>query len=227
MANQWCSAARRWALVLGVALAGFGGNASAILLDRGPDMVYDTVLNITWIRQAGDGVARNWPDSVAWANNLVFAGFDDWRLPWASVIAGAGPAGTYACNGSGGADELACRDNEMGYMFYYNLGGKFGDDKSGTQTAVGGEVLTGIQSRPVYWSGTADNIELASYFDFNIGLRLVASKSLPESAWAVRPGDVCAQSPELCVEGIAPEPASLLLLGLGMLALGGVRRRKS
>jgi hypothetical protein len=58
---------------------GVVGNASATLLDRGPDMVYDNVLNITWQRKAGDGVARNWADSVAWANTLVFGGFNDWR----------------------------------------------------------------------------------------------------------------------------------------------------
>ena len=47
MGNQWCNAARRWAVAFAVALAGFGGNASAVLLDRGQNMVYDTVLDIT------------------------------------------------------------------------------------------------------------------------------------------------------------------------------------
>src|SRR5688572_455471 len=138
-------------LVVGM---GVTGNTSAVLLDRGPDMVYDTVLDITWTRQAGDGVLRDWDNSVAWANNLVFAGFDDWRLPWASVTEGAGPTlFVHTCTGAGGNDEsFFCRDNEMGYMFYYNLDGNFGDNKTGTQTALGGEELTGIQ--PGYWSGT-------------------------------------------------------------------------
>ena len=147
MANQWRSAATRWALA--VALAGFGGNASAILLDRGPDMVYDDVLDITWTRQAGDGVSRGVGDAEVWAFGLALGGFDDWRLPFASVAAGFGPTGNtltngFPCSGAGGADEVACRDNEMAYMFYYNLDGNQNQNKTGTQTAVGGEELTGI-----------------------------------------------------------------------------------
>ena len=48
-----------WSLAFAMAITGFGGNAWAILLDRGPLMVYDTVLDITWTRQAGDGDMRN------------------------------------------------------------------------------------------------------------------------------------------------------------------------
>ena len=65
METRFGKLARRWATAFAVVLSGFGGNASAILLDRGPDMVYDTVLDITWTRQAGDGVARNWADANA------------------------------------------------------------------------------------------------------------------------------------------------------------------
>lgn len=65
---------------------GCSGAASAILTDRGPDLVYDTVLNITWTREAGDGVYRTWANANAWAGALVFAGFADWRLPYASVV---------------------------------------------------------------------------------------------------------------------------------------------
>jgi hypothetical protein len=37
-------------------------------------------------------------------------------------------------------------------MFYYNLDGNFLNNKTGNQTAVGGQMLTDIQF--VYWSGT-------------------------------------------------------------------------
>ncbi len=203
-------------LVVGMGLA---SSASAILLDRGPDMVYDTVLDITWTRQAGDGVARNWADANAWAAGLVFGGFSDWRLPWASVSAGAGPITTLTfgqpCTGAGGADEVGCRDNEMAYMFYYNLDGTFGSPETGTQTAVGGEVLTGIQT--LYWSGTEFDSAIVWDFLFLNGNQFNVGKSLNFVAWAVRPGDVAA----------VPEPGSLLLLGLGAVGLGWSRRRKS
>ena len=91
MSNRSGASARVWAMALMVAAVAICSSASATLLDRGSDMVYDTVLDITWTRQAGDGVGRSWAQSVAWADNLVLAGFDDWRLPWASVIAQEGP----------------------------------------------------------------------------------------------------------------------------------------
>jgi hypothetical protein len=67
MSNRSSATVRRWATALLVAAMGVVGSASATLLDRGPNMVYDTVLDITWTRQAGDGVARDWATSVAWA----------------------------------------------------------------------------------------------------------------------------------------------------------------
>ena len=53
MSNRSGATVRRWATALLVAGMGFVGSASATLLDRGPDMVYDDVLNITWTRKAG------------------------------------------------------------------------------------------------------------------------------------------------------------------------------
>jgi hypothetical protein len=200
---------------------GLAGSASATLFNRdigGDTMVYDDKLNITWTRNANlpGSSGLFWADAKTWAEALMYGGKDDWRLPYASVSAGAGPITTltigFPCTGAGGADEVACRDNEMAYMFYYNLDGNQGADKTGNQTALGGEVLTGIQR--YYWSGTKYDSVLAWNFVFFNGSQF-EEEGFGLSAWAVRPGDVAA----------APEPASLLLIGAGMLGLGWSRRK--
>ncbi len=81
------------------------GKAQATLIDRGSGLIYDDVLNITWVADANLCVALNncvnsatgamtWDDANTWAANLDYQGFDDWRLPYASVTAGAGPITT-------------------------------------------------------------------------------------------------------------------------------------
>ena len=218
MHNLLVSRARRWATALFVAGMVSGGGASATLLDRGPDLLYDDVLNITWTRNANlqGSSGLSWSEASSWAANLTFAGFDDWRLPYASVSAGVGPAS--AVVNCATATELACRDNEMGYMFFQNMAGAYYSNKMGTQTAVNGEVLTGIQFH--HWSGTTGpgaGSGGAWGFNFDRGTQVFADQEdFKVSAWAVRTGDVGAT---------VSEPTSLLLFCLGALALASRQRR--
>ncbi len=82
----------------------FAGLANGTLIDRGNGLIYDTVLNITWLQDANPCVTLSncvnpnpgmgfmtWTDANTWASNLVYQGFSDWRLPYISVAAGAGP----------------------------------------------------------------------------------------------------------------------------------------
>jgi hypothetical protein len=173
MENRFGKLARRWAAAFAVVMAGFGGNASALLLDRGPAMVYDTVLNITWTRQAGDGVLRQHGFAAGWALFLEVDGISGWRLPEASLSFDPLVSIDSSPVDCSTATEAACRDNEMGYMFYYNLGGSFGADKTGDQTAVGSQVLTGIQDG-FYWSNTLSGSHGYWAFDFNGGDQTLA-----------------------------------------------------
>ena len=94
-------------------------SSHAALIDNGGGLIYDDKLDITW---AQPDTLRTWDEANTWAAGLTLGGVSGWRLPYISVAAGAGPF-TGSPIDCSSATELACRDNELGYMFYQNLGG--------------------------------------------------------------------------------------------------------
>jgi len=199
-------------LVLGLALP-----AQAALVDRGGGFIYDDVLDITWTQNAGLSGTNTWANQMAWAAGLSIndtvrgVTWDDWRLASMSVSSGL-PTGSIAvavsCAGS--TTEMACRDNELGYMYYQNLGGNFPDDLTGNQVP-----FTNIAN--VYWSGTgfAPDASSAWTFSFENGSLLASNKNVNLHAWAVRDGDVSAP---------VPAPSAMLLMGSGLVGLLAWRR---
>ena len=130
---------------------------------------YDDALNITWLTDAALSGNTTWANQLAWVDSLNSSnhlGFDGWRLASMSIAAGL-PTGT----ASSVVDcstiwPPLCQDNELGYMFYHNLGGSSGNDLTGNQT-VGDVTLTNIQS--VYWSATESGITNSWMYHFDIG----------------------------------------------------------
>ncbi len=48
--------------------------------NNGDGTITDEATGLMWLQQDSE-TAMNWEDALAWAENLSFAGYDDWRLP--------------------------------------------------------------------------------------------------------------------------------------------------
>ncbi len=91
--------------------------------------LYDTTLNVTWLRDANVNGRMTWDTANTWANGLVVGAWSDWRLPTLSPVDGHAFQTDFANNGStdrgyaktGTGWAMA---SEMGHLFYVTLGNK-------------------------------------------------------------------------------------------------------
>ena len=198
---------RMAALVLA---AGLSGTAQAMLHDRGGGLIYDDVLNVTWLADANlaatirslssiyeDGsmkrdIADIWITGLNHDNHL---GFNDWRLPevtFSSFEVGIG---------------YIIQKNEMGHLFS-ELGGVPGSSIFTTHNA-NLSLFQNIQSG-FYWSSWFAGTGTAWTFSFINGVDN-ANYGSQGYAMLLRDGDVAA-IPE-------PETYAMLLAGLGLLGI--------
>jgi hypothetical protein len=211
--------------IAGVVLGLMAGGANAALINRGGGMIHDTTLNITWLadwnyaltsgyatRNAGgtgtDEIKSTgemgWNAAKTWANNLVYGGYSDWRLPDALSQTGSIPCAYYSCN-----------ESEMGHIYYVDWGApEYGPYSSGSNTAALA-LFSNVQTAE-YWSGT-EYLGSPYFFSARLGNQGDQAPSYTYYAVAVRDGDVSAS---------VPEPATLALLSFTLGTMGLVRRRK-
>ncbi len=230
------------------AMLALSGAAQSALINRGGGMIYDTTANITWLADmnyaytsgyAASGVApgstwdentiwtdgrMGWAAAKTWADNLVYGGFSDWRLPTVntsdttcSYNSDAGPVFGLQYYG------YNCTGSELSRLFVAELGNKAGEsvlDQTGdTAEQIANMALFSNVQSDVYWSGTESAPDTNYARDFGTGggfQNLGVDKTSALYAVAVRPGDVAAT---------VPEPQTL---ALAMMAMGGamLMRRK-
>lgn len=218
-----------------VMVFGLSLSAQAALIDKGGGLIYDDLLNITWLWDANyaameltdtrvsaiigavGSVAGHtlttsdfykdasgnypgymiWWGAMAWADQLGYQGYGDWRLPTTP-----GTTSDYVNEG------------EMGHMYYTSLGNLAGGLLANTGP------FTNLQAYE-YWSGTeyAAGSNDAWMFGFDDGHQDAGSKDDYGDygcyAWAVRAGD----------SAPVPIPGTMLLLGSGLAGLGLYRKR--
>lgn len=226
----------------------FTARVDAMLYDRGNGMIYDSDQNLTWLQDAnyayssgytaahavyyGVSAKNNifvdghmgWDAATAWANDLVYGGYSDWRLPTIVDTGAIGCDGAFFGTDCGYNVDLS--SSEMAYMWYKILGNIAFIDVNGTAPQRGWGLnnsgpFINLQSYG-YWSDTGYAPLLpymAWYFGVDNGSQGNNSKAAALFAWAVRSGDV---SP-------VPVPGAGWFLGSGLLMLVGMagHRRRS
>lgn len=170
----------------------FSGKSHATLIDLGGGLIYDDDYDITWLQDANyAGTTMNWSAAVAWAEGLVFGGYDGWRLPITDPEVG----GYYPAN-------PGVEDSEMGHLYYTELGNTT-TDNSNTGPFI--NIQSGFEDW--YWSGTNYQFNLSWYFSFYDGEQLNTLTGYDLYAWAVH-------------DGRLPEPSTIALFSIGLFGLG-------
>lgn len=242
--------------VLGLALLGAlsSGAAQAALHDRGGGLLYDDVLDVTWLADANyaktsgydaDGL-MTWQQALTWAANLSYhdsvrgVTYDDWRLPMVRDGGLADYNYTYFGTDIGYNVRTVGEDgtmySELAHMYFNNMGFKSYYSPSGGNQSDGGIFGDGAYHWGEARSGLGPNgaIQNLQSYAYWSGTAYAPVPGL--YAWGVNT-DVGYQGSSYQYNGFhawavrpgdvaaVPEPVPAALFGAGLAGLMLARRR--
>lgn len=195
-------------LVCAISLNLAPASATAGLVDFGNGVVLDEDQKLMWLQDGNFARTSGYhptggmslQESTEWAEQLVYGGFDDWRLPSTR----AQRTGYNITN------------SELGYLFFVHLGNLAYEDRDGNFQPGYGVTNTGPFQNFLedwYWYGTVASKfgpGLAYNFLPALGVQGAGTMVAPHHAWAVR--DVA-------------EPGTVALFGFGLMVIGFARRK--
>lgn len=200
------------------------GTANAALYDRGNGMIYDNVLDVTWLQDFNYAKTHGyddqsstyfhlcghsgppacnwegnmwqlWNDAGNWAASLTVGGVSGWRLPSANLIGNTTPS----TDGSTDTGTNNIR-SELGHLFYADLGNSAGSSITNTtfiDAATGTTKSFFNVKNYIYWlEGTGSANNKGWYFDMGSGYQ--GETYLDNSyifAVAVHDGDIAVPLP--------------------------------
>lgn len=211
--------------------------AQAALHDRGGGLIYDDVLDLTWLQDANYAKtsgysptgAMTWDQARAWADQLVYAGFAGWQLPTITPSNGVSfQYGGSADNSTDAGYNIRHTTSPLAYVHAVNLGNASALTVAGLQGPCGNttscQVNTGpfINFGPSYasWYGQSFDVLGPGYawvYSTQSGYQTGINQTQAAMAWAVHPGDIAAP---------VPEPSAALLLAAGLAGLAGWTGRR-
>jgi hypothetical protein len=232
---------RRWlqhGVLAAIAIGPVLGHAA--LVDRGGGLLYDTVLDVTWLQDANyartlyesTGGASgtlagtmDWNAATAWVADLSYydsvrnVSWTDWRLPTLAPVNGSSFQDVWSTNGTTDLGyNITSTQSELAFMYYVNLGLTAGLEVPNTTVlTVNGVSVYNFENR-WYWFGVEYPFSTGMAWDFLAagGAQSASVKtSTTHLAWAVRDGDVAGTL-------MVSEPGSMALVlaafGLGTAA---------